>query len=150
MTPRALDCGLAAAADGESGMIELFTWATPNGTRPAIMLEEAGLPYTVRLIDIAAGAQFSPEFRTISPNSKIPALIDCDAISGRRVLFESGAILIYLAEKSGMLSASDGRRRDAALSWLFWSTSGLGPALGRFPRTAAGLSRMHWRPKSPD
>jgi GSH-dependent disulfide-bond oxidoreductase len=96
------------------------------------MLEEAGMPYTVRLIDIAAGAQFSPEFLAISPNSKIPALIDCDATNGRRVLFESGAILIYLAEKSGVLLASEGRPRDKALSWLFWSTSGLGPTLGRF------------------
>jgi GSH-dependent disulfide-bond oxidoreductase len=103
-------------------MIELFTWATPNGARPAIMLEEAGLPYTVRLIDIAAGAQFSPKFLAISPNSKIPALIDCDATNGRRVP----------AEKSGALLGGGGRRRDEALSWLFWSTSGLGPTFGRF------------------
>ena len=95
------------------------------------MLEEIGLPYTVQLVDLTAGAQFEPEFLAISPNNKIPALIDRDETGGRRVLFESGAILIYLAEKSGRLLASTGHRRDEALSWLFWSTSGLGPTLGR-------------------
>ena len=113
-------------------MIELFTWATPNGARPAIMLEEIGLPYKVHLVDLTAGAQFAPEFLAISPNNKIPALIDSDERGARRVLFESGAILIYLAEKSGRLLASGGRRRDEAVAWLFWSTSGLGPTLGRF------------------
>src|SRR3954447_12792487 len=87
-------------------MIELLTWATPNGSRPAIMLEEVGLPYTVRLVDITAGAQFAPEFLAVSPNSKIPALIDDDAVNGRRVLFESGAILLYLADKTRRLLAT--------------------------------------------
>ena len=84
------------------------------------MLEEIGLPYTVHLVDLTAGAQFAPEFLAISSNNKIPALIDRDETGGRRVLFESGAILIYLAEKSGRLLASTGHRRYKALSWLFW------------------------------
>jgi GST-like protein len=118
-------------------MIELFTWATPNGARAAIMLEEIGLPYTVHLVDLTAGAQFAPEFLAISPNNKIPALIDRAETDGRHVLFESGAILIYLADKSGQLLASTGHRRAEALSWLFWSTSGLGPTLGRFMQQVA-------------
>jgi GSH-dependent disulfide-bond oxidoreductase len=96
------------------------------------MLEEVGLPYTVRLVDITAGEQFSPDFLTISPNNKIPALTDSDETGELRVLFESGAILIYLAEKTGLLLAPGGQRRAEALSWLFWATSGLGPTIGRF------------------
>jgi GST-like protein len=87
------------------------------------MLEEVGLPYTVRLVDITAGEQFSPDFLTISPNNKIPALIDSDEAGERCVLFESGAILIYLAEKTGLLLATGGKRRAETLSWLFWATS---------------------------
>ncbi len=100
------------------------------------MLEEVGLPYIVRLVDITAGAQFSSDFLTVSPNNKIPALIDDDGAEGRRVLFESGAILLYLAEKTGKLLASSGGQRDDALSWLFWGTTGLGPVLGRFMQQA--------------
>src|SRR5215472_4783344 len=110
-------------AFGERRMIELLTWATPNGARPVIMLEEMGLPYTARLVDITAGEQYSPDFLTISPNNKIPALIDSDEAGERRVLFESGAILIYLAEKTGLLLTTGGQRRAEALSWLFWATS---------------------------
>src|SRR4051794_40944952 len=117
-------------------MIELLTWATPNGSRPAIMLEEVGLPYTVRLVDITAGAQFAPEFLAVSPNSKIPALIDDDAVNGRRVLFESGAILLYLADKTRRLLATSGSQRDDALAWLFWGTTGVGPVFGRFMQRA--------------
>ena len=121
-------------------MIELLTWTTPNGARPAIMLEEVGLPYTVRLVDITAGEQFSPDFLAISPNNKIPALIDSDEAGERRVLFESGAIPIYLAEKTGLLLATSGQRRAEALSWLFWATSGLGPTIGRFLQHVSTLT----------
>jgi glutathione S-transferase len=104
------------------------------------MLEEVGLPYTVRLVDITAGEQFSPDFLTISPNNKIPSLIDSDEAGERRVLFESGAILIYLAEKTGLLLATGGKRRAEALSWLFRATSGLGPTIGRFLQRVSTLT----------
>lgn len=113
-------------------MIELLTWPTPNGTKPAIMLEESGSLYSVRLVNIGSGAQHSPEFLAISPNNKIPAIVDHDGASGPRTVFESGAILMYLAEKTGCLLAASGPGRDQAISWLFWSMSGIGPTFGQF------------------
>jgi GST-like protein len=113
-------------------MIELYTWATPNGTKPAIMLEETGIAYTVHLVDITKGEQFAPDFLAISPNNKIPALVEEEAGQPRRVLFESGAVLIYLAEKTGQLLATSGAARDATLEWLLWASSGIGPTFGQF------------------
>lgn len=101
-----------------------------------------GLPYTVRLVDLAVGAQFAPGFLTISPNDKIPALIDRDETGARRVPFESSAVPIHLLEKSGRLLASAGHGQDKALSWLFWSSSGVGPALGRLLQPVATPNRQ--------
>ena len=112
-------------------MITLYTWKTPNGRKPAIMLEEVGLPYTVEGIDISANAQFGPAFLAISPNNKIPAIVDHDASGGEQAVFESGAILSYLAEKSGRLLPPAGPERWAVLEWLHWSIGGLGPMLGQ-------------------
>ena len=112
-------------------MITLYTWKTPNGRKPAIMLEEVGLPYTVEGVDISAHAQFGPAFLAISPNNKIPAIVDHDAAGGEQAVFESGAILTYLAEKSGRLLPPAGPGRWAVLEWLHWSIGGLGPMLGQ-------------------
>ncbi len=89
-------------------MITLHTWKTPNGRKPAIMLEEVGLPYTVRGVDIGADEQFDPAFLDLSPNNKVPAIVDHDADGGEQAVFESGAILTYLAVKSGRLLPSAG------------------------------------------
>jgi GSH-dependent disulfide-bond oxidoreductase len=113
-------------------MIELLTWPTPNGTKPSIMLEEVGSPYSVHLVNIGSGEQHSPDFLSISPNNKIPAIVDHDGARGPRTIFESGAILVYLAEKTGVLLPASGPYRDQAMSWLFWSMSAIGPALGQF------------------
>ena len=112
-------------------MIDLYTWKTPNGRKPAIMLEEIGLPYTLKPIDIGAGEQQGAEFLKISPNGKIPGIIDHEAAGGPLALFESGAILIYLADKSGELLARTGAARYHALAWLSWQLGGLGPMLGQ-------------------
>ena len=112
-------------------MITLYTWKTPNGRKPAIMLEEVGLPYAARGVDIGADEQFDPAFLKLSPNNKIPAIVDDDAPGGPQTLFESGAILTYLAEKSGQLLPAAGPGRWAALQWLHWSIGGLGPMLGQ-------------------
>ncbi|MFD2236134.1 glutathione S-transferase family protein [Aureimonas populi] len=108
-------------------MIELFTWTTPNGEKPIIMLEECGLDYDLHLIDISAGEQKKSDFLAINPNGKIPALVD----DGIRV-FESGAILIYLAEKSGRFLAPSGKARAEALAWTFFQAGGTGPMLGQW------------------
>jgi GST-like protein len=112
-------------------MIELLTWPTPNGTKPSIMLEEVGSPYSVHLVNIGSGEQHAPDFLSISPNNKIPAIVDHDGVRGPRKVFESGAILVYLAEKTGLLLAASGPRRDQAMSWLFWSMSAIGPVFGQ-------------------
>jgi GSH-dependent disulfide-bond oxidoreductase len=112
-------------------MIDLYTWTTPNGRKVSIMLEETALPYTVRPVDLAAGRQFSPEFTAINPNQKIPAIIDHDVAGGPLAVFESGAILIYLAEKSGALLPSDTRARAATLQWLMFQMSHVGPMIGQ-------------------
>jgi GST-like protein len=109
-------------------MIDLYTWSTPNGRKASIMLEEIGLPYTVRAVDIGKDEQFKPEFLKISPNNRIPAIVDRD---NGMSLFESGAILIYLADKSGKLLARDGEARWRAIEWLMWQMGGAGPILGQ-------------------
>jgi GST-like protein len=114
-------------------MIDLYTWPTPNGIKVHIMLEEVGLPYNVIGIDIAKGDQFDPEFLKISPNNKIPAIVDHDGPDGKPYrLFESGAILAYLAEKaSSPLFPSDRARRYRVMQWLMFQVGGVGPMLGQ-------------------
>ena len=113
-------------------MIDLYSAATPNGQKIHIMLEEVGLAYRVVWVDIAKGEQFKPEFLKISPNNKIPAIVDHDGPDGRPVsVFESGAILLYLAEKTGRFLPTDFRQRLEVLEWLFWQAGGFGPMLGQ-------------------
>ena len=109
-------------------MIELYYWPTPNGHKISIMLEECGLEYETVPVNISAGDQFKPEFLRISPNNRMPAIVDRD--TGISV-FEGGAILIYLAEKSGKFLPSDTKGRFEVLQWLFWQTGGLGPMAGQ-------------------
>jgi GSH-dependent disulfide-bond oxidoreductase len=112
--------------------IELYYWPTPNGWKISIMLEECGLPYTVLPVDISKGEQFSPRFLAISPNNRIPAIVDPDGPGGRRIsIFESGAILQYLGRKTGKFYPSDERSRAAVEEWLFWQVGGLGPMAGQ-------------------
>ena len=112
--------------------IDLYTWPTPNGHKIHIMLEEVGLPYTVHAIDIGAGDQFDADFLKISPNNKMPAIVDPDGPDGAPLsLFESGAILIYLANKTGKLFPEEPRARYDTLQWLMWQMGGLGPMLGQ-------------------
>ena len=112
-------------------MIELHTWSTPNGRKVSVMLEEVGLPYSVHPVNITKDEQFRPEFLAISPNNRIPAIVDPDGPGGRFPLFESGAILIYLGEKTGKLIPKDPAARYTALQWLMWQMGGLGPMLGQ-------------------
>ncbi len=113
-------------------MIDVYTWPTPNGQKVHIMLEECALPYTVHGIDIGAGDQFRPDFLKISPNNKIPAIVDSDGPDGQPMaLFESGAILLYLAAKTGRLLPADVRGRYDVLQWLMFQMGGLGPMLGQ-------------------
>lgn len=114
-------------------MIELYYWPTPNGHKITIFLEETGLPYEIKPVDISAGDQFKPQFLAFSPNNRMPAIIDrAPADGGEPVtVFESGAILVYLAEKTGKLLPADVRGRKAALEWLFWQMGGLGPMAGQ-------------------
>jgi GST-like protein len=112
-------------------MIELFFYPSPNGLKVAIMLEECALPYQIRFVNILRGAQFAAEFLAISPNNKIPAIVDHDAQAGPLSLFESGAILVYLAELSGRFLPRGCAARAATLQWLFWQVGGLGPMAGQ-------------------
>jgi len=112
-------------------MLELFFYPSPNGLKIAIMLEECALPYEIHFVNILRGAQFAPEFLAISPNNKIPALIDHDAPGGALSLFESGAILVYLAELSGCFLPPERAARASTLQWLFWQVGGLGPMAGQ-------------------
>lgn len=109
-------------------MIELYTWMTPNGQKISIMLEEVGLPYRVHAIDITKGEQFDPAFLEISPNNKIPAIVDTDTDLR---LMESGAILLYLAEKTGKLWRQDFSTKWRVVEWLMWQKGGAGPFLGQ-------------------
>src|ERR1700683_1843946 len=109
-------------------MIDLYTWTTPNGRKPAIMLEECGLEYSVHPVNIRDGDQFKPEFVKICPNSKIPAIVDRDAGVS---IFESGAILVHLAEKTGKLLPSKDSGRAKVFEWLFWQVANVGPMIGQ-------------------
>jgi GST-like protein len=114
-------------------MLDLYYWPTPNGHKITIFLEEAQLPYQIKEVHIGQGDQFTPEFLHISPNNKIPALVDHQPHDGVSplALFESGAILLYLAEKTGQFIPSDLRGRYNTLQWLFWQVAGLGPMAGQ-------------------
>ena len=112
--------------------IELFYWPTPNGWKITIMLEECGLPYEVKLVNIGKGDQFKPDFLAISPNNKMPAIIDPDGPGGQSIsVFESGAILQYLGRKTGLFYPADERGRVEVDQWLFWQMGGLGPMAGQ-------------------
>ncbi len=114
-------------------MIDLYHWPTPNGHKITIFLEEAGIDYRIHSVDIGKGEQFRPDFLAVSPNNRIPAIVDhAPADGGKPVsLFESGAILLYLAEKSGLFLPKDLRGRTEVLQWLFWQVGGLGPMAGQ-------------------
>ncbi|BBD64714.1 glutathione S-transferase domain-containing protein [Nostoc commune NIES-4072] len=114
-------------------MIDLYYWTTPNGHKITIFLEEVGLQYTIIPVNIGAGDQFKPEFLNISPNNRIPAIVDHEPADGGAPIsvFESGAILLYLAEKTGQLIPQDLRNRTKVLEWLFWQMAGLGPMAGQ-------------------
>ncbi len=121
-------------------MIELYYWPTPNGKKISIMLEECGLDYEVRPVDIGAGDQFRPEFLAISPNNRMPAIVDTD--TGISV-FEGGAILIYLAEKAGMFLPEERPARFEVLQWLFWQAGGLGPMAGQLSHFRSYTDDFH-------
>ncbi len=114
-------------------MIELYYWTTPNGHKITMFLEEAKVPYAIHPVNIGKGEQFKPEFLAISPNNRIPAIIDREPKDGGAPIsvFESGAILLYLAEKTGRFLAPDLRGRNETLEWLFWQMAGLGPMAGQ-------------------
>ncbi len=114
-------------------MIELYYWPTPNGHKITMFLEEADLPYEIRPVDISAGDQFKPEFLAISPNNRMPAIVDHDPPGGGEPVsvFESGAILVYLADRTGRFLPTDLRGRKTVLEWLFWQVGGLGPMAGQ-------------------
>jgi GST-like protein len=126
-------------------MITLYTWTTPNGRKASIMLEELGLAYQVKPINIGKDEQFAPDFLKIAPNNKIPAIVDDEAEGGPLAVFEGGAILVYLAEKTGKLLAASGPARYKALEWTFWQTGGLGPMLGQL-----GFFAMRSKDKPPE
>jgi GST-like protein len=113
-------------------MIELFSWPTPNGQKVHIALEETGLPYKITPVNISAGEQFSAEFLAITPNHRIPVIIDHAAPGGALNLFESGAILVYLAEKAGNFIPTDAAGRYTCLQWLMFQMGGIGPMFGQF------------------
>ena len=122
----------AKAPRRRSKPIELFYWPTPNGYKISIMLEECRLPYVLHPVNIGKGEQFAPAFLKISPNNRMPAIIDPDGPGGRPVsVFESGAILQYLGRKSGKFYPADPRKRIAVEEWLFWQVGGLGPMAGQ-------------------
>ena len=112
-------------------MIDLYTWTTPNGRKVSIMLEETGLPYRVHPINLREGQQHSDHFREINPNQRIPAIVDHDLADGPLTIFESGAILIYLAEKAGRLLPADPKGRSLAIQWVMFQMGGIGPMMGQ-------------------
>ena len=112
--------------------IDLYYWPTPNGWKISIMLEECGLPYTLHKVNIGTGDQFKPEFLAISPNNRMPAIVDPDGPGGAPIsVFESGAILQYLGRKTGKFYPTEERARVAVDEWLFWQMGGFGPMLGQ-------------------
>jgi GST-like protein len=113
-------------------MIELYTWGTPNGRKVSVMLEECGLPYNVHRIDIGKGDQFAPEYLAINPNGKIPSIVDPDGPDGAPIaMMESGAILVYLADKTGRFLPASARGRYVALQWLMFQMGHVGPMYGQ-------------------
>jgi len=121
------------SAPGRRRVIDLYTFPTPNGRKVSIMLEELEMPYRTHLVDIAKGEQFKPEFLKINPNSKIPAIVDSDGPGGQSItIFESGAILIYLAEKTGRLLPPSGVDRYDVLQWVMFQMGGVGPMFGQY------------------
>jgi len=113
-------------------VIDFYYWPTPNGWKVAIMLEECELPYKLVPVNIATGEQFEPDFLKISPNNRMPAIVDHDGPGGEPIsVFESGAILVYLAEKTGRFLPAQGHARYEVLQWLFWQMGGLGPMAGQ-------------------
>ncbi|MEO6967665.1 MAG: glutathione S-transferase N-terminal domain-containing protein [Rhodanobacteraceae bacterium] len=114
-------------------MIDFYFWPTPNGYKIALFLEETRLPYRIKPVDIGKGDQFEPDYLKISPNNKMPAIVDRDPVDGGDLVsvFESGAILLYLAGKTGKFIPRDPRARMQAIEWLFWQVSGLGPMVGQ-------------------
>ena len=114
-------------------MIDLYYWPTPNGHKISMMLEECDLDYTIHPVNINAGDQFRPDFLKLSPNNRMPAIVDHDPVGGGPPinLFESGAILLYLAEKTGRFFPTDLRERYCAMKWLMWQMGGLGPMAGQ-------------------
>jgi GSH-dependent disulfide-bond oxidoreductase len=112
-------------------MIHLYAWPTPNAYKVSIMLEETGLPYKVQPVNIMAGEQFAPDFLKISPNNRMPAIVDDDVVGGPLSVFESGAILMYLAEKTGQFWPLEPHARYRTAQWVMWQMAGLGPMLGQ-------------------
>ena len=114
-------------------MIDVYYWTTPNGHKIPIFLEEAGLPYNIKPINLKKNEQFSPDYLAISPNNKIPAIVDHAPLNGAKSLsiFESGAILLYLAEKTGKFLSPDLKEKNETIEWLFWQIGGLGPMGGQ-------------------
>lgn len=112
-------------------MIDLYFWPTPNGQKISIALEELGLPYNVQMININENEQFAPDFLAIAPNNRIPAIVDHDGSDGSVSLFESGAILYYLANKTGALIPEDAHGQKTVMEWLMWQMGGFGPMLGQ-------------------
>jgi GST-like protein len=138
-------------------MIDFHTFNTPNGRKISVALEEMGLPYRVHVVDITKGQQFDPEFLKFAPNNRIPAIVDPDGPDGQPIgVFESGAILLYLAEKTGRFMPTDARARVAVLEWLMWQMGGFGPMPGQVhhflmqpegPARDYGLNRYHTETK---
>ena len=132
-------------------MIDFYYWPTPNGWKVSIMLEECGIEYRLMPLDIGRGDQFKPEFLAINPNHRMPAIVDHDAGGGPLPVFESGAILIYLADKTGRFMPSDAIGRKEALEWLFWQVGNLGPMAGQlshfvnYAPAGAGAGYAHER-----
>ena len=117
----------------DPSVIQLYSLPTPNGIKASTMLEETGLPYEAHLVNFSTDDQFTPEFLSLNPNNKIPAIIDPNGPDGKPLpLWESGAILIYLAEKSGQFLPTDPAKRAEVLQWLMWQMGGFGPMLGQF------------------
>lgn len=112
-------------------MIDFYYWPTPNGWKVSILLEELGVPYTTHILNITKGEQFAPEFLKISPNNRMPAIVDNDVAGEPVSVFESGAIMFYLAEKTGRFMSSDPILRKETLEWLFWQTGNQGPMAGQ-------------------
>lgn len=113
-------------------MIELYTWGTPNGRKVSVMLEECELPYQAFPVNISKDEQFAPDFLKISPNNKIPAIVDSDGPDGQSIsVFETGAILVYLAQKTGKFMPTDARKATDVMQWLMWQMGGAGPMMGQ-------------------